>query len=175
MPTEELTIKIKMDASEVLDYAIKFVKLSPSAKLPTRANPAAVGMDLYADEHKSIMPMSRALVHTNIAMSMPDFFEAQIRARSGLALKHGIMVVNAPGTIDPDYRGEIGVILFNSGTNVFHIAPGDRIAQMVINHIWRPEIIEAASVEELGETDRGAGGYGSTGSSDLKTAMTQIA
>lgn len=144
----------------LLSFAVRFKKLRPSARIPARANPHAVGMDLFADEHKSIRPLCRELIHTNIAIALPPGYEGQVRCRSGLALKHGIMVVNGVGTIDPDYRGEIGVILFNSGENAFHIAPGDRIAQLVIAQFETPPVLE---VKELDETARGAGGYGSTG------------
>lgn len=122
----------------------------------------AAGVDLHASLGAAftLQPGERALVPTGIAMELPHGFEAQVRPRSGLALRHGIALVNSPGTIDADYRGEIGVILINLGSEPFTIVDGERIAQMVFARCERAEFIE---VEELGETDRGAGGFGHTG------------
>jgi dUTP pyrophosphatase len=122
----------------------------------------AAGMDLYAelDEELVLKPGMRALVPTGIAIALPDGYEAQIRPRSGLALKHGIALVNAPGTIDPDYRGEIGVIMINHGNDPFTIKSGERIAQMVFAPFRRGHLEE---VEELAGTARGEGGFGHTG------------
>jgi dUTP pyrophosphatase len=119
-------------------------------------------MDLLADlaAPVSLPPGERALVPTGIAIALPDGYEAQIRPRSGLALKHGVTLVNTPGTIDPDYRGEIGVILINHGTVPFTVNPGDRIAQMLFARFERGELLE---VEKLEETARGEGGFGHTG------------
>jgi dUTP diphosphatase len=136
---------------------------------PGRANPLpgymtahSAGMDLYADLDDDIVlePGARALVPTGIAIELPDGFEAQIRPRSGLALRHGIALVNAPGTIDTDYRGEIGVIVINHGREEFTIRDGERIAQMVFTSFARAVLVE---VPELEETARGAGGFGHTG------------
>jgi dUTP pyrophosphatase len=119
-------------------------------------------MDLLADVAAPVMllPGERILVPTGIAIALPDGYEAQIRPRSGLALKHGVTLVNPPGTIDPDYRGEIGVILINHGAEPFTVNPGDRIAQMLFARFERAELAE---VEELEETARSEGGFGHTG------------
>ena len=119
-------------------------------------------MDLRANIEApvSLKPLERKLVPTGLFIELPEGFEAQIRPRSGLAYKHGISIVNAPGTIDADYRGEIGVLLVNLSDQVFEINPGERIAQMVVA---RHEKVEWQQVESLTETLRGAGGYGHTG------------
>lgn len=130
--------------------------------LPSRATPHAAGFDLRAavEERVVLRPGARELVPTGISIAVPPGFEAQVRPRSGLALKHGIALVNAPGTIDADYRGEIGVILINHGNREFVIERGDRIAQVVIAAV---SMAELEPVESLEETARGAGGFGSTG------------
>lgn len=130
--------------------------------LPAYATPLSAGMDLRANIDESIVlhPMERRLVPTGLFMALPAGFEAQIRPRSGLALKHGITVLNTPGTIDADYRGEIMVLLINFSQTDFVINDGERIAQMVIAKHENAEFIE---VETLDETERGAGGYGHTG------------
>ena len=130
--------------------------------LPAYETVHAAGMDLRADldEPIHLKPMERKLVPTGLYMELPEGFEAQIRPRSGLAFKHGIGIVNSPGTIDADYRGEIKVLLVNLSDQVFEINSGDRIAQMVIA---RHEKANWLQVEELNETLRGAGGYGHTG------------
>ncbi|MDD6529898.1 MAG: dUTP diphosphatase [Prevotella copri] len=130
--------------------------------LPVYATPQSAGMDLRANIDESIVlhPMERRLVPTGLFMALPAGFEAQIRPRSGLALKHGITVLNTPGTIDADYRGEIMVLLINFSQTDFVINDGERIAQMVIAKHENAEFIE---VETLDETERGAGGYGHTG------------
>jgi dUTP pyrophosphatase len=119
-------------------------------------------MDLYAELNRDLilLPGMRALVPTGIAVALPAGYEAQIRPRSGLALKYGITLVNAPGTIDPDYRGEIGVIVINHGSEPFTIRNGERIAQMVFASFVRVLLEE---VDELDGTDRGNGGFGHTG------------
>jgi len=119
-------------------------------------------MDLRADLEESVLlkPMERRLIPTSLYIELPEGFEAQIRPRSGLAFKHGIGIVNSPGTIDADYRGEIKVLLINFSDQLFEIKVGDRIAQMVIAKHEKASWIE---VEELNETTRGAGGYGHTG------------
>ena len=119
-------------------------------------------MDLLADVATpvTLQPGERTLIPTGIAIALPDGYEAQIRPRSGLALKHGVSLVNTPGTIDPDYRGEIGVILINHGAELFTVTSGDRIAQMVFARFERGELLE---VTELENTVRGAGGFGHTG------------
>lgn len=130
--------------------------------LPAYETLHAAGMDVRADIEApvSLKPMERKLVPTGLFIELPEGFEAQIRPRSGLAYKHGISIVNSPGTIDADYRGEIGVLLVNLSDQVFEINTGDRIAQMVVA---RHEKVEWQHVESLTETSRGAGGYGHTG------------
>ena len=130
--------------------------------LPQYATQQSAGMDLRAnlDQPIVLQPGARALVPTGLAIALPTGAEAQIRPRSGLALKHGITVLNSPGTIDADYRGEVCVILVNLGSEPFTIAHGERIAQMVVA---RHETVEWEAVETLDETERGAGGFGHTG------------
>jgi dUTP pyrophosphatase len=131
-------------------------------KNPIYETSLSAGMDLRAnlDTPLEILPGQRVLVPTGIFIALPEGYEAQIRPRSGLAIKHGITVLNAPGTIDADYRGEVKVILINLSDTKFTINDGDRIAQMVISKV---EQIEWDNVEELDETERGAGGFGHTG------------
>lgn len=130
--------------------------------LPTYATELSAGMDIRAnlDEPIVLKPLERALVPTGLFMALPAGYEAQVRPRSGLAIKKGITVLNSPGTIDADYRGEVCVILVNLSSEPFTIADGERIAQMVIA---RHEQIEWELVETLGATQRGAGGFGHTG------------
>lgn len=128
--------------------------------LPAYATQGSAGVDLRASEPCVIPPGGRALVPTGLRIALPEGYEAQVRPRSGLALKHGVTLLNSPGTIDSDYRGEIGVILINLGQEPFSIQPGDRIAQMVFAPVTRGVWDE---VETLDETERGAGGFGSTG------------
>ena len=129
---------------------------------PSYATPQSAGVDLKAnlEEPITLQPLQRTLVPTGLFMALPAGFEAQVRPRSGLAAKHGITVLNTPGTIDADYRGEIKVILVNLSNEPFEIVPGERIAQMVIA---RHEQVEWKQVEQLDATERGAGGFGSTG------------
>jgi dUTP pyrophosphatase len=142
--------------------AVKRLKTGSANPLPCYMTLHAAGMDLYAelDEELILQPGMRALVPTGIAIALPEGYEAQIRPRSGLALKHGIALVNAPGTIDPDYRGEIGVIVINHGSVPFIIKSGERIAQMVFAPFSRALLEE---VDELNGTARGKGGFGHTG------------
>ena len=130
--------------------------------LPQYATKQSAGMDLRAniDEPIVLHPMERRLIPTGLFIALPEGYEAQVRPRSGLALKHGLTVLNAPGTIDADYRGEVGVVLINLSQEDFVINSGERIAQMVIA---RHEQAQFHLVEELDETERGAGGYGHTG------------
>ena len=130
---------------------------------PFYATEASAGMDLRADLEEPIVlgPLERALVPTGIFIELPVGYEAQIRPRSGLATKHGITVINSPGTVDADFRGELRTSLVNLSNTPFEIVPGERIAQMVIA---RHERVEWEDVEVLSETERGAGGWGSTGS-----------
>ena len=130
--------------------------------LPAYATPQSAGMDLRAnlDAPITLAPMARTLVPTGLFMALPAGYEAQVRPRSGLAIKKGITVLNTPGTIDADYRGEVNVILVNLSDQPFTVEPGERIAQLVLA---KHEKIEWEEVEVLGETERGEGGFGSTG------------
>ena len=132
---------------------------------PTYETAGAAGADLRANLPDrgtvNLQPGERALVPTGLRMEIPDGFEAQIRPRSGLALKHGITLPNAPGTIDSDYRGPLGVIVMNAGAEAFQITHGDRIAQLVV----APVVQATFALADLSETERGSGGFGSTGSS----------
>lgn len=140
---------------------IRIINNSKNA-LPAYETAHAAGMDLRADLEQTILlqPMERKLIPTGLHIELPIGFEAQIRPRSGLAYKHGISIVNSPGTIDADYRGEIKVLLVNLSTEPFEINTGDRIAQMVVA---KHEQVEWAQAEELSDTSRGHGGYGHTG------------
>ncbi len=128
--------------------------------LPSYATPGSAGMDLRSAESLTLKPGARALVCTGMAIALPENTEAQVRPRSGLAVKHGVTVLNAPGTIDSDYRGEIKVPLINLGTDDFVITRGDRIAQMVVAPVAQVMMTEVASLDE---TTRGLGGFGSSG------------
>jgi dUTP pyrophosphatase len=141
---------------------VKFKRLAngEGLALPAYESAGAAGMDLRAAEDAVIKPGARYLMPTGLAIALPQGFEAQVRPRSGLAVKHGISVLNAPGTIDSDYRGEIKVPLINHGEAEFIIRRGDRIAQMVIAPVMQARIAE---VQELDETARGSGGFGSSG------------
>ncbi|MBR5138272.1 MAG: dUTP diphosphatase [Alistipes sp.] len=140
---------------------VKIVNNSRHA-LPEYQTPLSAGLDIRAnlDESVTLRPLERAMIPTGLFVELPEGYEMQIRPRSGLAAKHGITVLNSPGTIDADYRGEIKVILVNLSNEPFTIESGERIAQMIVA---RYEQIEWQSVEVLGETERGAGGFGSTG------------
>ena len=143
--------------------------------LPHYVTPGAAGMDIYAaisaDNPLVLRPGARSLVSTGLRIALPPGYEAQIRPRSGLALWHGIGLVNAPGTIDSDYRGVVQVILINWSDTPFTVKRGDRIAQMVIAPVTRVLLVELAETETLDATERGAEGFGSTGltSDSLKT------
>ena len=139
---------------------LRFRKIHPDAVLPSYAHPSDAGMDVRSVEDLTIAPGKRALVHTGLVMLLPPMYEAQVRPRSGLALKSGVTVLNTPGTIDSGYRGEVGVILANFGEADFQVKKGDKVAQIVIAPVTQPEIVETTEVDE---TDRGAGGFGSTG------------
>ena len=130
--------------------------------LPAYETAGAAGLDLRAAiaEPLTVPPGRRQLVPTGLALQLPEGFEAQVRPRSGLALRHGVTVLNSPGTVDRDYRGEVSVVLINHGEEPFRIARGDRIAQLVIAPVTQARLVE---VDMLDETERGAGGYGSTG------------
>ncbi len=141
---------------------IKIKKINKKASIPEYMTKNSSGMDLFACIDKNIIlkPFERKLISTGFALAIPDGYEAQIRPRSGLAIKHGITLLNTPGTIDSDYRGEIKIILINLSNQDFIIKNGDRIAQMVINKI---EKVNIQLVDNLEDTERGDGGFGSTG------------
>ena len=132
------------------------------ARLPVYMSDGAAGLDLAAriDEPVHLLPRARALIPTGIAIAIPAGYEGQVRPRSGLALRHGVTLLNAPGTIDSDYRGEIGVLLINLGDEPFTVTDGDRVAQLVVAKVAR---VTVGVAEVLPTTDRGAGGYGHTG------------
>jgi dUTP pyrophosphatase len=135
-------------------------RLTPTATLPVRATENASCFDVCADLDGVVPPGERMLVKTGLAVAVPPGFEVQVRSRSGLALKQGVAVLNAPGTVDADYRGEVGVILMNHGREPFAFKRGDRVAQI---GVYRVEMCAAVEVEVLESTARGAGGFGHTG------------
>lgn len=134
-------------------------------ELPAYASEYSAGMDLRADLSEAVVlqPFERKLIPTGLFIELPTDCEAQIRPRSGLALKHGVTVLNTPGTIDADYRGEIRVILINLSQEPFEIQPGERIAQMVIARFQQVELVEVNALEDLSDTERGIGGFGHSG------------
>ncbi len=141
---------------------LRVVRLRETAVVPTRATAGAAGLDLAADLDSPVV-LERgavALIPTGIAVALPSAHEGQVRPRSGLAAKHGVTVLNAPGTIDEDYRGEVKVLLVNHGPRAFTVVHGERIAQLVVARVEKPAVIE---VESLDATPRGDGGFGSTG------------
>lgn len=153
-----------------LSASVRVKKLVEEALLPKQMTDGSAGFDIHAcitgpNAKLGVAPGERVLVGTGIAMAIDEGYEGQVRPRSGLALKQGITVVNSPGTIDSDYRGELKVILLNTGNTTFVVEHGDRIAQLVVCAVPRVELIELEDHEKLPETDRGAGGFGSTGSS----------
>ncbi len=139
---------------------IKIKKLHIDAKIPAYQTNGAVGFDLSSVSYMTIRSGESALVPTGLSIELPKGYELQVRPRSGLALKHSITVLNSPGTVDSDYRGELKVILINHGKNDLLIAVGERIAQGIINKV---ELVDFDEVEELSDTDRGISGFGSTG------------
>jgi len=140
---------------------LKVRRLDPRARMPTRAYPGDAGLDLYALEHGALEPGERASVRTGIAVEIPDGEAGLVLPRSGLAARHGIALVNAPGLIDSGYRGEIAVLLLNTDRSArFEMAAGDRIAQLVLVKVQTPDVVE---VDGLAVSERGAGGFGSSG------------
>ncbi|MDF2545790.1 MAG: dut [Anaerosolibacter sp.] len=135
-------------------------KINEKAQLPSYAHPGDAGLDLFSIDNTTITPGEIKLIHTGIKIQLPHNTEAQIRPRSGLALKNGITVLNTPGTIDEGYRGEIGIIIINHGTDEFIVTEGMKIAQMVIKPIIK---VQVEQVEKLTDSERGSGGFGSTG------------
>lgn len=148
--------------------AVKFKRLHIDAQLPTRSTEGAVGYDLFAYSisetgrpNKVVLPpRATRLVQCGIAIALPPNLWAGVHSRSGLAKSHSIFVANAPGVIDPDYRGTVGVLLYNGGFESYYVQHGDRIAQLIFHHVFHPMMEE---VEELEPTERGEKGYGSTG------------
>ncbi len=152
---------VHLPFKEIIKMKVKIVNTSHHP-LPEYATPLSAGMDIRANLTEPIVlkPLERKLIPTGLYISLPEGYEAQMRPRSGLALKHGITLLNTPGTIDADYRGEIGVILVNLSSEPFTINDGERICQMVVaEHGW----VEWMAVDALDETERGAGGFGHTG------------
>jgi len=149
-----------MHSSPEVPVLVKRLPHGEGLDLPAYATSGAAGMDVVSAEDLVLPPGARHAVATGLAVAIPPGFEIQVRPRSGLALKHGITVPNAPGTIDSDYRGELKVILINHGATPFEILRGDRVAQLVLAPVTRAGWVEVA---ELDETSRGEGGFGSTG------------
>lgn len=139
---------------------VLFQKIHPEAVIPTYAHPGDAGLDVSSVEEVVIAARGRAMVHTGLRMVLPSGTEAQVRPRSGLAFRHGVTILNAPGTIDEGYRGELCILLMNVGENDFKVEKGMRIAQLVIAPVLRVETEETGAVDE---TTRGVGGFGSTG------------
>jgi dUTP pyrophosphatase len=138
--------------------SLRIKKLTPNATLPTRGSGGAVGYDLYSTDEVVVPPTHRVLVGTGIAMVLPNGVYGRVAPRSGLAVKHGIQV--GAGVVDPDYTGEVKVVLFNHGDKDFEVKKGDRVAQLILERCETPEVEEVGTVED---TERGAGGFGSTG------------
>ena len=149
-----------MHSPNEIPVRVKRLPHGAGLDLPVYATAGAAGMDVVSAEDVTIAPGGRHAVATGLALAIPPGFEVQVRPRSGLALKHGISVPNAPGTIDSDYRGELKVILINLGDAPFEILRGDRVAQLVLAPVTRASWLET---DELDETERGQGGFGSTG------------
>ncbi|HZU82447.1 MAG TPA: dUTP diphosphatase, partial [Polyangiaceae bacterium] len=151
-----------MSPEPAIDVKVRLLR--PGAQLPRYMTAQAAGLDLHACPASgaplTIAPGARALVPTGIALELPDGHEAQVRPRSGLALRHGVTLLNSPGTVDADYRGEVMVLLVNHGAEPFEVRPGDRVAQLVVAKVERARLL---AVEALSDTARGAGGYGHTG------------
>ena len=149
-----------MHSSPSVPVLVKRLPHFAGLELPAYATQGAAGMDVLAAEDVTLAPGARHAVATGLAMAIPPGYEIQVRPRSGLALKHGVTVPNAPGTIDSDYRGELKVILINHGSQEFAIRRGDRVAQLVLAPVVQASWLK---VDELDETARGTGGFGSTG------------
>ncbi len=139
---------------------VKFKKLTNTARIPEYAHPTDSGMDLFSDEEITIPAGAWCLVHTGISLALPEGTEGQVRSKSGLALKSGLQVLNSPGTIDTNYRGEIGVIMHNVSKTDYLVTKGQKIAQLVICPFYTCSTLEVA---DLDSTDRDTGGFGSTG------------
>jgi dUTP pyrophosphatase len=146
--------------SPEIEIALKRLEHGEGLPLPSYATPGAAGLDVVSAEDVTLAPGARHAVATGFAVAIPEGFEIQVRPRSGLALKHGITCLNTPGTIDSDYRGEVKVILANLGAGTFEVRRGERIAQLVPAPVQRAAFRE---VDDLDSTERGSGGFGSTG------------
>lgn len=141
------------------------IKLEGEGRVPVMAKPGSSGYDLYSNKEIIIPPLGRALVPTGVFLAIPETFEAQVRPRSGLALKDGLTVLNTPGTIDASYRGEVGVIMFNTTNKPVGLHKGTRIAQLVFTKV---ETVFFSKVKELPTSERGAGGFGHSGTGEIK-------
>jgi len=141
-------------------FVLKVKKIDPEARLPEYAHPGDAGLDIFALEEKTLNAGESALIRTGIQIELPRYTEAQVRPRSGLALKHQITLLNTPGTIDAGYRGEVGVIMINHGRHAFHVEKGMKIAQLVVQPVYHTTVVE---VNELADSGRGEKGFGSTG------------
>lgn len=153
----------KMSSGESLNagpVSVGVRRLDPRAVLPAQAHPGDAGWDVCALDEAVLAPGERRLFGTGLSLEIPEGWEIQVRPRSGLALKHGVTVLNTPGTVDAGYRGEIKVLLINLGSEPFAVSPGLRLAQLVLGRVWPLTWDER---DELGESARGAGGYGSSG------------
>jgi len=135
-------------------------KIKDNAVVPCYVHPGDAGVDLYSTETYTLQPQERTLVSTGLEIAVPQGYEAQIRPKSGLALNHGLTILNTPGTIDSGYRGEVGILIINQSKEPYTISSGKKIAQMVFNKI---ETVEFMETDQLDETQRGKGGFGSTG------------
>jgi len=144
---------------------LKIAKIDPRVQLPQYESAGAAGMDLRAflAEDLTIPPLGRAKIPTGLRIEIPEGYEGQVRPRSGLAIKFGVTVLNAPGTIDSDYRGDVDIILVNLGAEAFVVKDGDRIAQLVIARVLSAPVVVVEETDELSVTARGGGGFGSTG------------
>jgi len=141
-------------------FVLKVKKLEPEARLPEYAHPGDAGLDIFALDEKVLNAGESALIRTGIQIELPSYTEAQVRPRSGLALKHQITLLNTPGTIDAGYRGEVGVIMINHGKHAFRVEKGMKIAQLVLQPVYHTTVVE---VNELADSNRGEKGFGSTG------------
>jgi dUTP pyrophosphatase len=147
-----------LNVGKKMKFEVK--KLHRDAKIPSYARQGDAGFDLHSVENYEIHPGKRELIKTGLAVAVPEGYELQIRPKSGLALKYGLSVLNSPGTVDSGYRGEVGIILINYGDEIYNVEKGEKIAQGVLNKI---EIADFVEVEELEDSQRGIGGFGSTG------------
>ncbi|MEP6819248.1 MAG: dUTP diphosphatase [bacterium] len=158
-PIRSLDSSLPDDAANSELRHLSFKRLDPRATLPTRGSSQAAGLDIYSIEEVDIEPKQRALVRTGLAVAIPEGYYGRVAPRSGLATKHGLDVL--AGVIDADYRGEIGCLLYNSGGETIHLPASSKVCQLIVERIITPEAMWS---DEISETDRGGGGFGSTGS-----------